>query len=203
MKLFGICVLRTFGDGRDPVICNSAIDVSSLGFFQRNSAKEFLIFLSRTLAKRVGPLSKTQVTQDAHVISAVSSNDGICCVCVTDSEYNTRVAFTMLTQLLSDFTNQFRGKYERADGAKDEFLPWAHIAATLTKYQNPEEADKILKLKRDIEETKVVMYDAIDKVLERGEKIDALVAKSNDLGAASKTFYTQAKKTNSSCCAVM
>jgi synaptobrevin family protein YKT6 len=203
MKLFGLCVLRTFGDGRDPVICSSAIDVSTFGFFQRNSAREFLVFMSRTLAKRVGPNTKTQVTQDAHVISAVSSNDGICCVCVTDSEYNTRVAFTMLSQLLLDFLNQFRGKYERVVDVKDNFLPWTHIEATLTKDQNPEEADKILKLKRDIEETKIVMYDAIDKVLERGEKIDALVAKSNDLGAASKTFYTQAKKTNSSCCSVM
>ena len=159
--------------------------------------------MSRTVAKRVNAASKTQVTQDAHVISALSSTDGVCVVCITDSEYNMRVSFTMLTQLLSDFQNEFRGKYERADAVKDNFLPWPHLDATLTKFQNPEEADKILKLKKDIEETKCVMYDAIDKVLERGEKIDALVAKSNDLGAASKTFYTQAKKTNSSCCALM
>lgn len=86
---------------------------------------------------------------------------------------------------------------------KDGCLPWAHMDAILAKFQNPEEADKILKIKRNIEDTKVVMYDAIDKVLERGEKIDNLVAKSNDLGAASKTFYTTAKKANSSCCVVM
>ena len=35
-----------------------------------------------------------------------------------------------------------------------------------------------------------------------GEKLDNLVAKSDNLSASSKMFYTQAKKQNS-CCVVM
>jgi synaptobrevin family protein YKT6 len=42
----------------------------------------------------------------------------------------------------------------------------------------------------------------IDNVLERGEKLDDLVSKSQDLSSQSKVFYKQAKKTNS-CCVVM
>ncbi len=40
------------------------------------------------------------------------------------------------------------------------------------------------------------------QVLERGEKLDDLVAKSSDLSTQSKMFYTSAKKQNS-CCIVM
>jgi synaptobrevin family protein YKT6 len=40
------------------------------------------------------------------------------------------------------------------------------------------------------------------QVLQRGEKLDDLVAKSSDLSAQSKMFYKSAKKQNS-CCIVM
>ena len=40
------------------------------------------------------------------------------------------------------------------------------------------------------------------QVLQRGEKLDDLVAKSSDLSAQSKMFYTTAKKQNS-CCSLM
>ena len=44
--------------------------------------------------------------------------------------------------------------------------------------------------------------DNIEKILERGEKLDDLVEKSNDLTSQSKIFYKQARAQNS-CCIVM
>ncbi|KAI7371939.1 hypothetical protein KC336_g20721, partial [Hortaea werneckii] len=54
----------------------------------------------------------------------------------------------------------------------------------------------------ELDETKIVLHKTIESVLERGEKIDSLVAKSDGLSAQSKMFYTQAKKQNS-CCVMM
>jgi len=202
MKLLAIINFKV-GRDADPVICNKSLDVSHLNFFQRSSGKEFLVFLSRTLAKRVTPNQKVQVTQEGHVLFALANSDGLCSVAVADTEYPLRVAFSMLLTVQGEFAKTFRGKYESPTLAvKDDFLPWVELDAMLAKYQKPEEADKILAIHKNIEETKVVMHDAIDKVLERGEKIDNLVAKSNDLSVASKTFYTEAKKTNS-CCTIM
>ncbi len=73
---------------------------------------------------------------------------------------------------------------------------------SLLKYQEPTNVDKILKLDKQLNETKEVLYQTIDKVLARGEKLDELVAKSDGLSAQSKLFYKQAKKTNS-CCIIM
>ena len=203
MKLFGLFLLRVqSGSQAEPVICASAVDVSSVGFFQRSSAKEFLIFLARTVSKRVAPGSRNQVTEQGHNIYCHLRMDGLSAVAICDSEYNNRVAFSLLSQILTDFTEQFRGKWEHAEGQKDNYCAWPELDRTLVKYQSPEEADKILKIKKEIEETKIIMHQAIDNVLERGEKIDNLVARSEDLGGASKTFYKQAKKTNSSCCSV-
>lgn len=205
MKLYGLLILKPYPAGvdKEPVICSSAIDVSSFGFFQRTSAREFIIFLARTVAKRVALGAKTQITENGHVVYAYATLDGLIAIGVSDIEYNNRVAFTLLTELVPQFQQTFRGKFESLEGKADDFLPWPYLETTLARYQNPEEVDKILRIKRDVEDTKTIMYNAIDQIIERGQKIDDLVAQSEDLGMASKTFYSQAKQTNSGCCTLM
>ncbi len=56
-----------------------------------------------------------------------------------------------------------------------------------------------LALQEEVEETKVVLHNTIQSVLERGEKLDDLVEKSESLSAQSKLFYTQARKMNKCC----
>ena len=68
--------------------------------------------------------------------------------------------------------------------------------------QDPAQADKLTKIQRDLDETKVVLHKTIESMLERGEKLDTLVDKSSDLSMASQMFYKQARKTNS-CCKMM
>ncbi len=45
-------------------------------------------------------------------------------------------------------------------------------------------------------------HKTIESVLERGAKLDDLVAKSEELSMSSKVFYKTAKQTNS-CCKIM
>jgi synaptobrevin family protein YKT6 len=78
----------------------------------------------------------------------------------------------------------------------------ALLADAIVRYQDPMEADKILKIQRELDETKVVLHKTIDSVLARGEKLDNLVDKSTDLSLASQMFYKQAKKQNQ-CCTMM
>ena len=54
----------------------------------------------------------------------------------------------------------------------------------------------------ELEQTKLVLHETIEAALERGQKIDALVEKSNDLSGSSKMFYKTAKKQNQ-CCTFM
>jgi len=59
----------------------------------------------------------------------------------------------------------------------------------LTKYQDPHQADSIMKIQKELDETKIVLHKTIESVLQRGEKIDDLVAKSDGLSNQSKMFY--------------
>merc|ERR1712008_555666 len=56
------------------------------------------------------------------------------------------------------------------------------------------------KLCEDFTQTKVVLHDTIEAALERGQKIDTLIEKSNDLSGSSKMFYKTAKRQNQCCC---
>ena len=75
-------------------------------------------------------------------------------------------------------------------------------ASLLTRFQDPAQADQLTRIMNELEETKVVLHDTIEAALERGQKIDDLVSKSNDLSGSSKMFYKTAKKQNQ-CCSYM
>jgi synaptobrevin family protein YKT6 len=205
MKLFAITVLKVdTTQATEPLVCTSSIDVNDVGFFQRGAAKEFIIFLARTIGKRTPAMSRLQVNEQGNSLYSQSFAGGKLAVCVTcDKEYNSRVAFNICSLVADKFMSEFRGRWETVD--KDNMLTWPELDLILKKYQNPAEADQIMKIQNDINNTKTVMVDAIDQVLARGEKIDDLVVRSQDLSDSSKIFYGQAKKTNSWCggCVVM
>ena len=68
--------------------------------------------------------------------------------------------------------------------------------------QDPVQADKLTKIQKDLDETKITLHQTIESVLQRGEKLENLVDKSSDLSMASQMFYKQARKSNS-CCTYM
>ena len=78
-------------------------------------------------------------------------------------------------------------------------ISFTQLPGYLSKYQDPREADALTKMQDDLDETKIILRNTIEQVLERGEKLDDLVYKSESLSVQSKAFYKTAKKTNSCC----
>jgi len=86
-------------------------------------------------------------------------------------------------------------KWSKAE--EDAQYQTKEIEDLMAKYQHPEEADKMNKIKREIDEVTDVMQRNIESLLERGQKIDDVIAKSDDLSGHSKGFLRQAKEQNS------
>ena len=78
-------------------------------------------------------------------------------------------------------------------------------AAATAENQDPAKVDKITAIQKELEDTAAVLHKTIDGVLERGVKLDQLVANAHDLSKYSKmgSGYKQAKKTNNSCCVIV
>jgi len=51
-----------------------------------------------------------------------------------------------------------------------------------------------MRVQAELDETKIVLHKTIESVLDRGQKLDDLVEKSDALSAQSKMFYRTAKK---------
>jgi synaptobrevin family protein YKT6 len=134
-----------------------------------------------------------------YTFHAYGRTEGVCGIIISDHQYPALVAH----QLLSKVVDEFLSKNPRSSWATGTpTLAMPELKEYLTKYQDPQQADSILKIQKELDETKIVLHKTIESVLQRGEKIDDLVAKSDGLSAQSKMFYQQAKKQNS-CCVLM
>lgn len=161
--------------------------------------KEFMDFTSKILAERTGVSQRASVKQEDYMCHVYVRSDSLAGVLISDHEYPQRVAFTLLNKVLDEFTSKHSSV--TWPGVTDG-LPFPQAEEYLTKYQNPKEADAMTKLQSDLDETKIILHDTIDAVLQRGERLDDLVDKSEGLSMQSKTFYKTARKTNQ-CCLIL
>ncbi|KAF2147737.1 snare-like protein [Myriangium duriaei CBS 260.36] len=196
MKILYIGVLKN--EEKPAIELCAERDLSSYSRFTRTSVGEFMSLFSKTVAERTRAGQRQDVEEQSYTFHAYARSEGVAGIIISDHEYPALVAH----QLLSKILDEFLSKYPKTSFASGGELPFPQLKEYITKYQDPAAADSIMKIQRELDETKIVLHKTIESVLERGEKIDSLVAKSDGLSAQSKMFYTQAKKQNS-CCVVM
>uniref|UniRef100_A0AC34FKR5 Synaptobrevin homolog YKT6 n=1 Tax=Panagrolaimus sp. ES5 TaxID=591445 RepID=A0AC34FKR5_9BILA len=198
MKLYSILLFQKSAVGQKPKLLKDAYDLKDFSFFQKGSVKEFMDFTGRLLVERAATPSRTSIKEQEYFIHCYVRQDNLTGVCITDGEYEARVAFTMLSKVMEDFTNTIHpSQWDAIQNAAS--CNYSKLPELLAKWQNPREADSLTRVQDEIEETKVVLHNTIASVLERGEKLDDLVKASENLSEQSKMFYTQARKMNKCC----
>eukprot|EP01147_Barroeca_monosierra_P010239 gene10239-2395_t len=174
--------------GAKPAVLALEKDLSSFGFFQRASASDFITFFMMTLCERTDRGTRAKVEQHPYSCYVHFRHDDIACVVVTDQEYPQRVAFTLIHKVIDDF----KAKHPQASWTDDENdTPFPELGEILSRYQNPEEADSITKVQKELDETKVILHKALDSVLKRDEKLDDLVSRSEQLSASISTVNVE------------
>ncbi|XP_050365231.1 vesicle-associated membrane protein 727 [Argentina anserina] len=165
------------------------------------------------------PSSSTKYTYscDGHTFNFLLDNAFVFLV-VADESMGRSVPFVFLERVKADFMQRYGasiksqgGPHPLADGDEDEdddlFEDRFSIAYNLDRefgpklkehmqycMEHPEEMSKISKLKAQITEVKGVMMDNIEKVLDRGEKIELLVDKSENLQFQADSFQRQGRQ---------
>ncbi|ODQ50711.1 snare Ykt6 [Saitoella complicata NRRL Y-17804] len=205
MKLYSISILRN--ESKPATVLASAEDLSSFGFFQRGSVGEFMTFFSKTIAERTTPGQRQDIEEGNNYVGHVyAHSSGLAGVIISDKEYPVRVAYSLLNKILDEFITRHPKPRWQSDpmnpSAPAPSTPFPELHTYIARYQDPKQADTIMRVQQELDETKVVLHKTIESVLERGERLDTLVDRSEALSAQSRMFYKQAKKTNS-CCVVM
>ena len=194
-KLYALLVL--YKGEQSSHVLKDAYELSSFGYFQRKSVEEFMNFTSKLLAERTGLGERQSLQENEYMVHAYARADSsLVGICFSNQDYPKRVAHTLLTKILEDFQSQVPRSSWPVDAKVEGF---GELAVMLAKYQKPEEADPMTKVQNELDETKIILHNTIEAVLNRGEKLDDLVDKSEGLSLQSKTFYKTARKTNSCC----
>jgi len=154
-----------------------------------------MTFTSQMLVERTLPGSRQSIKEQEYLCHVYVRDDGLSAVLVSDAEYPHRVSHTLLTKVLDEVSASTDWKTANEETLRN----FKGLDTFLARYQNPKEADALTKIQAELDETKIIMHNTIEAVLERGEKLDDLVAKSEGLSSQSKMFYKTARKTNSCC----
>lgn len=198
MKIYCIAVLHKGESKVNPLA--AAHELSSFGYFQRSSVKEFMDFTCKIVAERTVVGSRASVKEQEYICHVYVRSDSLTGLVIADHEYPQRVAHTLINKVLEDFTNKVpKSQWPTANQSTIQF---GELTDYLQKYQDPKQADSMTKIQSELDETKIILYDTIEKILEREEKLNDLVEKSEGLSMQSKAFYKTARKTNS-CCVIL
>jgi len=202
MKIFSAIVYCC--SVKPPALVTSEFDLSSFGFFKRSTVKEFLSFASREVAIRTDPgakqtvkhSKKDEVEIEFHCHTYVNLKN-LGCVVITDGEYPFRVAYDFINKIMDEVLKQYGDKIYGFQ--TDQNLRVIGLEEMLLRYEQPKEVDNIMKITKDLDETKEILMKSIDKILERGEKLEDLMERSQDLSFQSKAFMKGSKDLNGCC----
>lgn len=193
MKLFALLVMYK---DESPTRLKAAFDVSSFSFFQRSSVQDFMGFTAKLMAERTQIGDRQSISEGEYMCHVFVRADSLIGVCLSDQEYPKMVAHKLLTKVLDDFTltvprDQWTGGTEVAGFT-------GSLEIYIKKYMDPCQVDPMMKMEKDLDETKIILHRSIEAVLERDEKLHDLVAKSDELSEGSKMFYKTVPKQG--CC---
>eukprot|EP00040_Diaphanoeca_grandis_P016524 m.85300 g.85300 ORF g.85300 m.85300 type:complete len:199 (+) comp25858_c0_seq2:174-770(+) len=194
VKVYSLVLIQKTGNTAK--ILSIEKDVSSFGFFERSAISEFLTFTSKTVAERIAENTRQSIEEKDAVFHVQARADGLCGIVACDADYPWRVAFSLIAKMTEEFTQKYP---ENTWTGNPKDTPFPVLADYLKKYQNPNEADTMSKIYKDLDDTKDILHKNLETLLDRGEKLDDLVSKSEDLSMSSRMFYKQAKKANSCC----
>ncbi|KAL2024639.1 hypothetical protein VTK56DRAFT_6840 [Thermocarpiscus australiensis] len=198
MKLYYVGVLDN--TKKPAVQLCSARDLNEWSRFTRNDYSNFMTMISRTVAERTSPGQRQSVQEQDYLVHCYARSEGVAGVLIT-KDYPNIAAHSVLSRLLDQFLSEVPLDTIRR-ATKDEDITFPAIQDFLNNYQDANQASSIARIQQELDETKIILHKTLDNVLQRGEKLDDLVAKSGDLSAQSKMFYKSAKKQNS-CCLIM
>jgi len=122
-----------------------------------------------------------------------TSKNGIITLVISDSSLDQGAAFSFIDNIYDKFYRQYgqRSQTAIAYAMNNEF---SLVIANEMKRANTKEApDKISTLQDEVNHVKDIMVANIDVIMERGEKLDLLLDKTENLSANSVTFRTTSR----------
>uniref|UniRef100_A0A2P2JY31 Vesicle-associated membrane protein 722 n=1 Tax=Rhizophora mucronata TaxID=61149 RepID=A0A2P2JY31_RHIMU len=152
----------------------------------------FTSIASQCLHKLPSSNNKFTYNCDGHTFNYLVENGFTYCVVAVEAA-GRQIPIAFLERVKEDFNRRYGGGKAAtavAHGLNKEFGPKLkeHMQYCV---DHPEEISNLAKVKAQVSEVKSVMMENIEKVLDRGEKIELLVDKTDNLRSQAQDFRQQ------------
>ncbi|XP_022142359.1 vesicle-associated membrane protein 711 [Momordica charantia] len=137
--------------------------------------------------------SNVSYSQDRYIFH-VKRTDGLTVLCIADDTAGRRIPFAFLEDIHQRFVRTYGRAVHSANayGMNDEFS--RVLSQQMEYYSNDPNADRINRLKGEMSQVRNVMIENIDKVLERGDRLELLVDKTANMQGNTMRFRKQARR---------
>ncbi|EME31489.1 Vesicle-associated membrane protein 7 [Galdieria sulphuraria] len=124
-------------------------------------------------------------------------SDGVTYLCIARKLYPRRLVFSFLEEIKKRFLSLYADQVSTAGPLQmqHDFRPI--LQQQMEYFSNEAEADKLAKVQQQVDEVTSVMRSNIDEALNRGERLDVLVDRAEDLRGGASQFQkssTQLKR---------
>ncbi|CAD7704069.1 unnamed protein product [Ostreobium quekettii] len=136
---------------------------------------------------------RVSYTQERHMYHVVVA-DGITFLCMSEEGFGRRIPYAFLEDVKNKFVATY-GTAAMSAVAYEYSTEFSHVLEQQMDYfTNDPNADAITRARGGIAEVKNIMIENIEKVLERGERIELLVDKTDHLSSEAFMFRKEAKR---------
>ncbi|XP_074574302.1 vesicle-associated membrane protein 711-like [Curcuma longa] len=151
--------------------------------------------VARQILERIPGAEDTHVSysQDRYIFH-VKRTDGLTVLCVADDAAGRRIPFAFLEDIHGRFVKTYGRACHTAPAyaMNDEFS--RVLSQQIDYYSNDPNADRMNRIKGEMSQVRNVMIENIDKVLERGERLELLVDKTANMQGNTIRFRKQARR---------
>ncbi|KAI9115925.1 hypothetical protein K1719_012855 [Acacia pycnantha] len=150
---------------------------------------------SQCLQKLPPSSNKFTYNCDGHTFNFLVDNGFTYCVVAVES-VGRQIPIAFLERIKDEFSKKYAGGRAATSAARSLNKEFGSKLKEQMQYciDHPEEIDKLAKVKAQVSEVKGVMMENIEKVLDRGEKIELLVDKTENLRSQAQDFRQQGTK---------
>lgn len=215
--------LNTLVSSRKVIPLSYEFYLQDYSFLIRSKIQEFLINISREIVKRT-PRPSFQTILDTHSYikddlhlqknSMIARDIQKYQVYTYSPEYN-RLTYVLITtrnyraspvhrlflyldqsftQLHPELTTQLK-----LSETISESCEFPDLKEKIKTCQDQTKVDKVSEVQAKVDEVKGIMIKNIEDILERGEKLEDLLYKTEEVQSASVKFYKKSKKLNNCC----
>ena len=121
-----------------------------------------MMLFCKTVAERTNPGQRLDIEEKSYTFHAYGRTEGVAGIIISDGDYPALVAH----QLLSKVVDEFLAKYPRTSfsdpSTRENSCPLPQLKEYIVKFQDPGQADNIMKIQQELDETKIVLHKTIE-----------------------------------------